>query len=51
MANDNYTVCIKHKIPSFYNHFADTGKMVTWLITGFMTGSYGFVDNLEGVIN
>ena len=24
------------------NHFADLGKMVTWLITSVLTGSYGF---------
>ena len=51
MANDNYTVCIKHKTPSFYNHFPDLVKMVSWLINSFMTVSYGFVDNLRGVIN
>jgi len=45
MASDNYTVRIKHKTPSFYNHFPDLGKMVPWFITGLMTGSYGLVDN------
>lgn len=50
MANDNYTVCIKHKTPSFYNQFPDLGKMVPWFITGLMTVGYGFVDNLRKVL-
>ena len=40
IANDNYTIYIKHKIPSFNNHFADFDKMVTWLITSVRIGVY-----------
>jgi hypothetical protein len=50
MANDNYTICIKHKIQSLYNHFADLGKMVAWLITSPLTGSYGSGDILRKVL-